>query len=165
MTIFRKAGSSKAVLAGVAWIGISLGGGANAEQGEPRAVVEAFLAAVNEGDVDKVRGLLADDYQVLRRGAQCPEARSAAACEVEWVDRRLVQDGARLDVIDLRAEREIVRARLSVTGDSVRAARADRILVTKEFVVEDGHIVSILPTLHTDDPQTAQYRRRAVELP
>lgn len=165
MTIFRKAGGSSAILVGVTWLGLSLSVAADAERGgEPQAVVEAYIAAVNEGDVVKVRDLLSDDYQVLRRESRCPETQDAAACEVEWIERRWVQDEARFDVVDVRVEREIVRARLSVTGDSVRAAGADRILLTKEFVVVDGHIESILPTLHTDDPQTAQYRRLAEPL-
>lgn len=160
MTRVCKAGRSAATIAGMVWLGLTLSDSAYAEQlGEPRTVVETFLAAVNEGDIAKVRDLLADDYQVLRRGAGCPRTSDPVLCELAWIESQWVKDNAQLKTIDLRSEREVVRVSLSVSGDSIRASGADRILLTKEFVVENGRIQSILPTLHSDDSQTAEYRR------
>lgn len=159
MTRICKAGLSGAV-AGMVWLGLSLSDSAYAEQlGEPRTVVETFLAAVNEGDMVKVRSLLADDYQVLRRGAECPQTSDPVQCELAWIESQWVKDNAQLKTIDLRSEREVVRVSLAVSGDSIRASGADRILLTKEFIVENGRIQSMLPTLHNDDPQTAEYRK------
>jgi len=153
---------SSGLLAGMVWLGMALGGAACAEQvAEPRAVVEAYLAALNDGSVATIRNLLDDDYQVVRPGARCAESRKPVECEVAWIEGQWIRDKASFEAVSLRVEREIVRASLAVRSESIRAMGADRIRMTKEFVVQNGRILSILPTLHTDDPQTAEYRRQA----
>jgi hypothetical protein len=134
--------------------------GANAAEPRGDTAVSEFVAAINAKDAMRLKALLADNFVMSKRDPTCGAQQNDRDCMVGHLQRTLLKPNARLTVETLKSEREITRANLSISSDSISTAGVKQIAVTKEFVIVNGKIQSILTTLRTEDPETAAYKKR-----
>lgn len=125
----------------------------------PENVLHQYISAVNAGDLSRVRGLLAADFEMPQRWPPCAAEDLAIDCQLAKIKETLTDAKAVMEATNVRSTRDIVRANVTLTSDKIRASGPKRILVTDELLVDDGKIRSIITTLRTEDPDTAAYKR------
>jgi ketosteroid isomerase-like protein len=134
---------------------------ASAAEPQPNPIANDFVAAVNAKDLKRVDSLLASDFVMPQRSADCPKEQTDRQCMLDHVQRTLFKQNAKLTLGMVKTEREITRANVTVTSKAIKSAGASKIEVTKEFITTpDGKIQSLITTLRTEDPETAKYKKR-----
>jgi hypothetical protein len=156
--MFRRRG----VLGGLAlFASVAAAMPADAAEQKLDPIVVEFIAAINGKNAKRLGDLLASDFVMPKRDANCSPQQSDRDCQIAAIERTLIATNAHLTVSTVKSEPEIVRANVSLTSDAIRAAGAERIAATKEFFIRNGKIQSLITTLRTEDPATAAYDKRS----
>lgn len=130
-------------------------------QDQTPPVVKEFVAAINGKDAKRLSELLAADFVMPQRDASCPQQQSDRDCQLAQLQRTLLGSNGKIELATVKSQREISRFNVTLTSDAIRAAGVSRIAATKEIVIANGKIRSLITTLRTDDPETKRYKQRA----
>lgn len=133
----------------------------SAAQDQVSPVVKEFVAAVNAKDAKRLSELLAADFVMPQRDPSCSKHQSDRDCQIAQLQRTLLGSNGKLELGAVKSQREISRFNVTMTSDAIRAAGVSRIAATKEIVVANGKIRSLITTLRTEDSETKRYRQRA----
>ena|GEM_PF-2070620 len=120
-------------------------------------IVLAYLDALNARDLPAVRGLLAADFDMPRRWRECPVQESDADCFIRYLNDRTVSLDGTAALQKIRVEWHIVRINIALSNRSTAEEGVARLLLTDEFLVEDGKIASFIRTPRTEDLETRRY--------
>jgi len=127
---------------------------------EQTPVVKEFITAMNGKDANRLGELLSNDFVMPQRDATCDQAQSDRDCQLVRL-RALLVANAKLDLGAVKSQREVTRFNVLLTSDAIRATGVSRVSATKEIVIANGKIQSLITTLRTEDPETARYKQRA----
>src|SRR5690606_3197639 len=122
------------------------------------AVIQRYVAAINDADVATIRSLLADDFQMLRPWPKCKENLAPVDCHIKMLKDTALRDREQCTITAVTQQLETVRVNLTIASKALQRRGIERILITEEFVVLDDKIRSTLVTLRTEDEQTRRYR-------
>jgi len=125
-------------------------------QVESQRVVHDYLTAINAGDFDAVEKLVDQNLIVTAYWGECRQRDHGASCFLHFSQREIASH-TRLELQTLKVERDIVRAKLSIASPEIDAKYGRPVVVTDEFLVSDGKIISFVRTPHTEDPTTRRY--------
>ena len=124
-------------------------------------VVKEFVAAINGNDLRRLRELFSADFVMPQRDASCPKQQSDRDCQIARLQRTLLGSNGKIELGSVKSQREISRFNVTLTSNAIRAVGVTRVAATKEAVIANGKIQSLITTLHTDDPDTKRYTQRA----
>jgi hypothetical protein len=119
--------------------------------------VRHYLDALRSRDLAAVRKLLSPGFEFPTRWYNCPAAEGPTDCFIRFLRETMIDVDGRVDLQKIRVEWHIVRINVSLSNRLTRDERADRVLLTDEFLVEGGRIASFIRTPRTEDPQTRSY--------
>ncbi len=123
--------------------------------------VKAYVRALNRGDLRAIEKLVSPAFEIADPEMNCAASRSPRECHLQLLKDSALRDRARRTITAMRQQLEVVRANLTIESKALKRAGIERILITEEFVVDDGKIRSSRVTLRTEDPQTKRYRDSA----
>jgi hypothetical protein len=127
-------------------------------QADPEAIARQYIEAHNRGDVEAVLALLTDDAVVVNAaGGLCEPTPCVGKAAIRRELERRVAIGAQFTLIGVQVSGTTVVDRHELRHERVRAAGAERALISHTYEVRDGKIASIRGTLDGMDPQTAAY--------
>lgn len=119
--------------------------------------VDALLAALSAHDEKRIAALLPPRFAMPRRWQQCAVEETDRACFLRFLRDTFTSLEGSLALQKMRVERNIVRVNLALSTRSTRDEGTARVLVTDEYIVEEGRILSFIRTPRTEDPQTRAY--------
>ncbi len=119
----------------------------------------ALVEALKAKDLAAAQKLLAAKFVMPRRWKNCFSYEDDRTCFDRMLRDTLITLDGRIELQKLRVERNIVRINVALSNQSTIEEGAQRVLLTDEFVVEDGRIQSFIRTPRTEDPQTRAYFR------
>ncbi len=123
------------------------------EPADPVAVVEAFVAAMNSGDVDAAVALFAEDAVIeLAMGT------FVGLTEIRGDLQRNVDMGLNVTNVSVEVSGNIVTAIQEVRNPQVEAFGIDRIIRIATFEIRDGKIVFLTRMGDTSDPDTVRFQ-------
>ena len=125
-------------------------------QVESQRVVNDYLTAINAGDFVAVEKLVDPNLIVTAYWGECRQRDHGASCFLHFSQREIASH-TRLEPQMLKVERDIVRAKLSIASPEIDAKYGRPVIVTDEFQVSQGKIISFVRTPHTEDPTTRRY--------
>lgn len=127
---------------------------------EPTAevqIVSAYVQALNRGDLKAVRKLLSSEFELLQPWPACAPSVGPSECHLLKLNETVVRDREKRTITVTRQELDVIRANMTIQSDALKKHGLERVLITEEFVVQDGKIRSSLVTLRTEDAQTRRY--------
>ena len=133
---------------------------AHAEEASPeRETVRAYVQALNRGDLRAIEPLVSPSFEIADPEMKCaPSSSTPRDCHLRLRKETVIRNRERRTITTMRQQLEVVRANLMIESEAMKRAGIERILITEEFVVDDGKVRSSRVTLRTEDPQTKRYR-------
>ncbi len=126
-------------------------GAAGEEPADPVAVVEAFVAAFNSGDVDAAVALFAEDAVI-----ESPRNTFVGLTEIRDDLQGEVDNGNNITIVSIEVSGSSVTTTQEIRNPRIEALGVERIIRIATFEVRDGKIVSLAQAPDLSDPQTAQ---------
>ena len=117
------------------------------EPADPVAVVEAFVAAMNSGDVDAAVALFAEDGVI-----DLPNKTFAGLTEIRGDLQETVDNGVNITIVSVEVSGSSVTTTQEIRNPQIEAFGIDRIIRIATFEVRDGKIVSLAQMPDTSDP-------------
>ena len=124
------------------------------EPADPVAVVEAFVAAMNSGDVDAAVALFAEDGVI-----DLPNKTFAGLTEIRGDLQETVDNGVNITIVSVEVSGSSVTTTQEIRNPQIEAFGIDRIIRIATFEVRDGKIVSLAQMPDTSDPDTLRFQQ------
>jgi hypothetical protein len=122
----------------------------------PKAVLDAYLAGVNGGDMHAVEALIAPHPGRPPRNF-CPAEMPDRECLLSYLEQTVVTQHTQLLPLKTTAAGSTVVVTLEVRNDLTRAAGVERFTGTDHIKVNHGKIVDFAFVPDSTDPQTVRF--------
>jgi limonene-1,2-epoxide hydrolase len=109
------------------------------QEPEPLAVVQSYVKALKEGDVDRCVDHFSDEAVIVMQHGMAGTFRGREAIE-EWHKQRVAANAKVVNVDKLAAQGDEVTLEATVTTDRLRVWRIPRLSGTATIVVRQGKI-------------------------